>query len=196
MARSELPQIPEYGIWQAMKRRCDSPTNKSYPRYGGRGIKVCDRWVRSFWAFYADMGPRPSADHQLDREDNDGNYEPDNCHWRTRNEQCRNRSTNHLELFRGEMRSLAEIAEMTGINQQTIWYRVESGLSGEELAEPVVTLYTVNGESHTLMGWSNKLGIGYHSLRARLDNGWTAERTFTTPLRSKRTQTNECTCTD
>ena len=83
--------IPEYDVWHAIKDRCHSPKNKYYHRYGGRGIKVCLRWRRSFLNFYKDMGPRPFLGAQIDRINNDGNYEPGNCRWVTRAENMRNR---------------------------------------------------------------------------------------------------------
>lgn len=88
-ARGKKP--PEYWVWMEMKKRCSNPKNAGYPNYGGRGISVCSRWRESFEAFISDMGWRPAAGLQIDRIDNDGNYEPANCRWTTRSENCRNR---------------------------------------------------------------------------------------------------------
>ena len=84
MGRQLYPS--EYNTWLHMKRRCDNPSCPGYKSYGARGITVCERWRESFWHFIADMGPRPTQDHEIDREDNDGNYELGNCRWATKNE--------------------------------------------------------------------------------------------------------------
>jgi hypothetical protein len=82
---------PEWNAWHGAKDRCYNPHNRSYDDYGARGIKVCDRWKDSFEAFFQDMGPRPSPDHSLDRTDNNGPYELQNCRWATKSEQSANR---------------------------------------------------------------------------------------------------------
>jgi hypothetical protein len=81
----------EYTTWRAMIDRCTNRRNAAWRYYGGRGIRVCKRWLASFPAFLADVGPRPSPERSIDRIDNDGNYEPGNVRWATRIEQNRNK---------------------------------------------------------------------------------------------------------
>jgi hypothetical protein len=81
-----------FATWISMRSRCNNPKNKRYYDYGGRGIKVCDRWNESFENFYQDMGDPPSSAHSIDRyPDNDGNYEPGNCRWATLAQQAMNK---------------------------------------------------------------------------------------------------------
>ena len=122
-----LTNSVEWKTWSGIKRRCYNSNEKSYNRYGGRGIKVCDRWKNSFENFYKDMGPRPSTAHQIDRIDNDGPYSPDNCRWTSRLKQANNKSNNRLISFESKTLTLAQWSRETGINAETISTRLKSG---------------------------------------------------------------------
>jgi hypothetical protein len=101
-------------------------------RYGGAGIKVDEKWVKSFLSFYKDMGPRPSNKHTLDRIDNNRGYSAENCRWATRKEQANNRKNNKIIRFNGVDKSLAEWEKHTGLLAGTIWNRLDRGWSIED----------------------------------------------------------------
>lgn len=93
-ARYGQTKHPLYHIWTDMRERCRNPKRHNYKNYGGRGIKVCGRW-NDFRNFVADMGPKPSPNHSLDRIDVNGNYEPSNCRWATIHQQNANQRSNN-----------------------------------------------------------------------------------------------------
>lgn len=130
-----MTDSPEYRSWQRMKERCSNPRADSYHRYGGSGIKVCDLWIGSFEAFLADMGPRPSLNHSIDRTDNERNYEPGNCRWATRKEQNRNQRSNRIVELGGERISLAEAAERAGVEYFKARDRLNRGWSVDRALE-------------------------------------------------------------
>lgn len=120
----------EYIIWSGMIKRCENENCQKFPIYGGRGIKVCARWREDFSAFLADMGPRPSAKHSIDRyPDNDGNYEPGNCRWATRRQQDTNMRRNLLVDFRGKRMTLVEAVELVGARYSLVHGRLRRGWS-------------------------------------------------------------------
>lgn len=113
--------------WSSMIGRCTNPNNPAFPRYGGRGITVCPRWM-VFENFLADMGDR-GADKSIERIDNDGNYEPGNCRWATRMEQGSNKRNNRLITHNGETLTLSQWSRRTGLSLQTIFCRIKNGWS-------------------------------------------------------------------
>lgn len=116
----------EYKTWQSMKRRCYTPNTPRYMDYGGRGITVCDEWKDNFLQFLADMGRRPSSGHSIDRLDNNGPYNPDNCVWASRTQQSRNRRSNHMITYKGETKCLTEWAEQFDIAASTLAARINT----------------------------------------------------------------------
>lgn len=131
-----------YMSWSTMVSRCYTPTHGSFPKYGARGVGVCDRWRYSFSHFYSDMGNKPTPKHTIERINSAKDYSPDNCRWATQAEQNRNKNNNHIIVY--------------------------------------------NGRSQCLMDWANETGIGFHTLAARIKNGWTLERAMTEPVQIKR----------
>lgn len=115
-----------YQTWKSMRERCLCKTAKAYPRYGGRGITVCDRWD-SFENFYADMGDRPE-NHSIERIDNNGPYSPENCKWATDIEQANNKRNNRLLTYGGKTQTVPQWARDLNIKQGTIAVRLMRGL--------------------------------------------------------------------
>lgn len=113
---------PYYATWKNMKSRCDNPHNHAYKDYGGRGIKVCDRWASDFWAFVRDMGAKPSTDYSLDRIDSSKGYSPDNCRWASRTTQSRNK--------RGRSDSSIQVK---GVSKHGASYRALIGVGGKNI---------------------------------------------------------------
>jgi hypothetical protein len=177
----QRPQDHElYRLMSNMKTRCYNPNNEAYHRYGGRGIKICDRWLASFWNFVADMGPRPEG-ATIDRIDNDGDYTPENCRWATRKENANNTSTNRFITHNGETKTLAEWAELCGISQGTLKHRLDvAGYTMEQaLSTPLrdhlgrsedminhrgAKPITFNGETHTQGVWADKFGVARQTM--------------------------------
>jgi len=141
-----------YGIWAGMIQRCVNKSVKSYPRYGGAGITVCDAWIQSFEAFYADMGEAPIG-YQIDRKDSALGYEKDNCRWVDLKTQARNRRSTVFLTVDGETKPLPEWAEKFGISGDVIRLRLRRGWSDSD----AVTA-PINGRGTGRFGESTGLG--------------------------------------
>jgi hypothetical protein len=115
-----------YQSWRDMIRRCTDPKNKNYDRYGGRGIKVCQRWLDSFANFLADMGEAPEG-MTLERSDNDVDYSPANCRWASREEQQRNTKTTKFYEFNGISLCVRAWEEKLGLSRGALCHRLQKG---------------------------------------------------------------------
>ena len=121
----------EFRIWCGIRVRCNNKNNKSYKDYGGRGIKVCQRWMDSFQNFYSDMGKCP-PNHSIDRIDANGGYSPDNCRWATSKAQNNNRTNNHFVTMDGTTKPIMQWIKERGISTSTVYARLARGLSDVE----------------------------------------------------------------
>ena len=136
---------PTYRTWALVKRRCKNPNAREYKFYGGRGIRVCERWEK-FERFLEDMGEKPDSGSSIERLDSNGNYSPENCRWLPRKLQARNRRSSRIIEFRGEKKCVAEWAERTGISQDNVLERLNAGWTVEDaLLKPIkkTTLKTI-----------------------------------------------------
>lgn len=116
-----------YSSWKAMKSRCYDLKDKDYPRWGGRGITVCNAWKTSFVEFFKDMGERPKG-HTIDRIDNNGNYEPGNCRWAVQKTQSNNTRKNYYVEYQGRTQTAKQWAEeLKLVEYKTLLYRLRTG---------------------------------------------------------------------
>ena len=177
-------------IWRSMILRCQQPKTKNFRDYGGRGIKVCERW-QSFDNFCADLGPRPSSELQIDRIDNNGNYEPENVRWATRAQQSRNRRSTVNLTFAGRTMCMKDWAAEVGIDPPVILGRLRRGWSVEQAltaqatrrayTDPGEKILTLNGKKKHLAEWARELGINPAAILHRINAGWSVKRALTTP---------------
>ena len=133
-----MSHYAEYQIWCGILQRCNDPNGKSFSRYGGRGITICNRWEQ-FVNFYADMGPRPSSEHSIDRIDNDAHYScgrcpqckknmwSANCRWSSRVEQGSNKRNNHRVTYNGKSQTISELARVYNLNIFSLFSRISRG---------------------------------------------------------------------
>ena len=167
-----------YKVWAGMKQRCSNPNNKEYSKYGGKGISVCSEWANSYPVFREFMlshGYDPNAPFgkcTIDRINNDGDYEPNNCRIITIQEQQHNRETSAFYYLNGEKLTLAQVAEKTGIKRVTLQCRLDKGMSIEDaIRTPLRTLlFEANNEIHTISEWATILNVPRSTIQGRLQN--------------------------
>lgn len=170
--RHGMTDSPEWKSWKSMLDRCLNDHHPSWAHYGGRGIKVCKRWL-TFENFYADMGVRP-AKHSLDRIDNSKGYRPANCRWATWQEQQNNRRSNVCLTLDGETRTMRQWATHFGIKYSVVKARHASGKTGMDLfAAPPRKQYgrtiEFKGKAKTITQWAKHYRVPYLEMWNRIN---------------------------
>lgn len=179
-------------IWAGMKRRCNDPQRDDYKNYGARGISVCDEWQNSFVAFSNWALANGYNDTlTIERMDVNGDYEPENCIWATKEEQANNKRNNHFLTFNGETKTISQWSKELNISDNTIRNRINRGLTDEE----ALTITkgcgskrgkTYQGKTMTLRQWAEHTGIPYRILCRRVwEEHWDLEKALTTPIKKQ-----------
>lgn len=195
---------PEYRSWLRMRERCYYEKGVNYDNYGGRGVRVCDRWRNSFSAFLEDMGRKPAASHTLDRIDSNLSYScgkceecllnqwPANCRWADSSTQQNNKTNNKILEFNGKRQTMAQWAEELGINKKTLKARLgKYGWSVERALSTVsdgrMEILEHAGRRLSIADWARETGIHPDTIGRRISRlGWTIECALTAPVVRKR----------
>ncbi len=172
----------EYRIWTHIKSRCLNEKVPEFKHYGGRGVFICDRWKNSFENFLADMGPRPGPQYSIDRRDNDGGYEPNNCRWASKKEQANNTRANRRVTIGHETKNMTQWADEIGVKREVIHKRLKRGVDISRLLEPTARAKTFafRGIVATIPEWSKSTGINRATLYWRINKqNWPLEKALT-----------------
>lgn len=192
-----------YHIWASIKDRCYRKSDKNYPSYGARGIKMCQEWQENFQSFYEwamssgydELSERGEC--TIDRINNDGNYEPSNCRWANSTVQQRNKRNNHYITYKGETHPVTEWAEILGIGKGTLESRINDyGWPIEKaLSTPVRKcnrtganrFLTFNNKTQTVAEWARELNMEFNTLYSRIFNyHWSVEKAIKTPVKNQK----------
>lgn len=182
---------PEHRAWLNMIARCTRPHHEAWANYGGRGIQVAPEWLGpdGWWRFLLHVGGRPGKGFDLDRIDNDGNYEPGNVRWATRAVNTRNKRTNVMVNVDGRSLTMSEAARAAGVSSELLSYRLRAGWTIEDAMSPVgagrprgaaatkarARRLAVGGVERTITEWASVTGQKADTIRARLARGWSDE---------------------
>lgn len=168
-----------YKIWAAIKGRCFNKNNLAYKNYGGRGITICDEWINNYPAFEIWANENGYNDTlTIDRIDVNGNYEPSNCRWATRQEQQNNRRACRYITYNGKTKTIAEWARILNIPANRIWHRLDRGWSIKQALSTKkreARLIEYQGKKRTIKEWATVLKISVDTIRARIRMGWPIE---------------------
>jgi len=180
-------RLSEYKSWKNMIYRCHNQKKDNYNAYGGRGIIVCERWLKSYDDFIEDMGLKPTQTHTIDRIDNHNGYFKENCRWATPRQQQNNRRCNRIIKYMGEKRTASEWALFFNIPIGTVFDRLNKGFnlkrvfSNKNWSESAITY---NGETQSYTKWAKQYGINKVTFFARIKQyGWDIEKALNTKTR-------------
>ncbi|MEK5139095.1 hypothetical protein MKZ18_06485 [Priestia sp. FSL W8-0001] len=171
-----------YEIWLNMRNRCKNHKNSSFKNYGGRGIEISEEWdvFENFYKWSMENGYNDEL--SIDRINNDGNYEPSNCRWETREVQANNTRINVFTEVEGVTRTLSEHARHYNINYFTFHHRYhEIGLRGEDLIKPVQKKQLsieIDGQIKSLKAWARHYGLNYRTVQHRYSKGIRGKKLF------------------
>src|SRR6516165_4372873 len=146
-----------YRIWKGARERCENPQSPNWQNYGGRGIRMCPAWSKSFTAFWHDMGPSYSDDLTIERINVNGHYSPDNCRWASNMEQQANKRNNRVVSYQGETMHLAEFVRRAGFSKIMLMTRLNRGMTGDAAVESAL---------------SSTYGKGQNARRGRMFTTW------------------------
>lgn len=170
-----------YTVWHAIRHRCKNPSATFYRHYGGRGIIIHPEWDDDFSAFVRDVGFPPSEEgFDLDRINNNGNYEPGNVRWISHQGNSKNTRRARLVTIDGVTKNMSEWCDESGVGRPTMFRRLALGWEGKMLLtkssdKAWASRYTINGETMTIEEWAKVIGISEVGLRMRIDRGLTGE---------------------
>lgn len=173
-------KTPLYKCWKAIKERCKNKKSKAYKHYGARGIAICGEWLiyENFKKWALKNGYKDGL--EIDRIDVNGNYDPENCKWSTRMEQCNNKNNNIFITIDGEKHTLFEWCRLKNIHYNTVSQRIKNGWSEKDaiftkvnksMRNNNVKFYTINGIKKTLFEWCVIFNKGTTTVRKRMKQG-------------------------
>jgi AP2 domain-containing protein len=168
----------EYSAWAHAIQRCTNPNDRGFKNYGGRGIRICERWLNSYEAFLEDMGRCPEG-HMLDRIDNGGNYEPGNCRWTTRTMQNRNRRNSQYIAYQGQTKHVVEWAAEFGMTRHALYKRLWSN-PNRSFSEVVESIKRGRNQSGYVGVYQDKRDGAWYAQRM-VNNRRVSSRRFNTP---------------
>lgn len=171
-----------YKKWQKMRERCSNSRRKDYKHYGGRGISVCVEWQNGFVPFYNWAIANGHHDNlELDRKNNDGNYEPSNCRWATRSQQMMNTRQNNRITINGEIKTLKEWSLISGLHVTTIKSRINVGYKDGQIISKEKywrrdKIITVNGVTKKIKDWAQVIGLSVSQTYKLSESGQIEQR--------------------